>query len=100
MFKDPASEKILTELRDLKRQVAEIQGERDAVREDLKLSQNVVRLREELETLRIEKDRKQEEHAREKRDTEHMVGLQKKRQEFEEDAAKREAVLTVREENL
>jgi hypothetical protein len=57
-------------------------------------------LREEIETLTIEKERREEEFARREREVEHKVGLERKRQEFEVDAAKREAVVTVREENL
>lgn len=60
----------------------------------------VLKLREEIETLKIEKGRKEEESARKEREIEHKVGLERKRQEFEMEAAKREATLTVREENL
>lgn len=60
----------------------------------------VLKLREEIETLKIEKGRKEEESARKEREIEHKVGLERKRQEFEVEAAKRDATLTVREENL
>lgn len=64
------------------------------------LTAEVVKLKEDVETLRIEKGRKEEEFARKEREIEHKVGLERKRQEFEIGAAKREATLTVREENL
>lgn len=57
-------------------------------------------LRGEIETLKIEKARKQEEHAKEERELRHMIGLEKKRQEFEIASATRETTLKVREENL
>jgi hypothetical protein len=60
----------------------------------------VTDLRAEIETLKIEKGRKQEEHAKEERELRHMIGLEKKRQEFEIAQAKKETALTVREENL
>ena len=41
-----------------------------------------------------------EKYDRRERDVEHMLGLERKRQEFELAAAKREAILGVREENL
>ena len=57
-------------------------------------------LREKLVTLEIQKDRKDEEFAKERREIEHKVGLERTRQEFEVKNAKREATVTVREENL
>lgn len=57
-------------------------------------------LRTQVEQLTIEKGRKEEEYARREREVEHKVGLERKRQEMEMAAAKREATLTVREENL
>jgi len=41
-----------------------------------------------------------EDYERQQRDLKHMVGLEKKRQEFEVEQAKRETVLKVKEENL
>lgn len=60
----------------------------------------ITKLREELETLRIEKGRKEEEFAKKEREIEHKVGLERKRQEFEIEQAKRETTVAVREENL
>ena len=80
--------------------VAALSGATDKVKEALKLGGQVHALKEELTTLRIDKSKKEEEFAREKREVEHMVGLERKRQEFEMEAAKRGAVLDVREENL
>lgn len=64
------------------------------------LSDRVKSLREEIETLRIEKARKQEEFDRKEREIEHKVGLERERQKVELANAKRDATLTVREENL
>ncbi len=61
---------------------------------------DLTKLREELETLKIEKGRKEEEYAKKDREIEHKVGLERKRQEMELGLAKREAVLGAREEAL
>lgn len=97
---DPVAQELLDEIRHLSKEVAELRGERDAGKDAIKLSDSIVRLKKELTTVQIEKDRETERHDREKREVEHMVGLEKKRQEFEVDAAKRDVKLTVREENL
>lgn len=60
----------------------------------------VAGLREQIETLRIEKGRREEEIERKERDITHKVGLERKRQEFEVEQAKRETMVTLREENL
>lgn len=61
---------------------------------------DLTKLREEIETLKIEKGRKEEEHSRREREVEHKVGLERKRQETEIGLAKREAVLAAKEEAL
>lgn len=60
----------------------------------------VVKLREEIETLKIEKSRKVEEHETERRELTHMIGLEKKRQEFEIAQTTREMMVQVQEANL
>lgn len=66
----------------------------------LALAGTVQKLRKDVETLELEKSRRTEEFATREREIEHKVGLERKRQEFELGAAKREATLAVREENL
>jgi hypothetical protein len=68
--------------------------------EELKLSKTVVELREEIVDLEIGKAKQKEDHDKREREVKHMVGLEKKRSEFDQSAAKREAILEVREENL
>ena len=64
------------------------------------LNAKVKELREEVETAKIEKGRKEEGWAKKEREIEHKVGLERNRQKFETEQAKREATVTVREENL
>lgn len=94
------SEEILTEIQDLKKEVAALKGEREATKDKKKLDEEYAKLKRELTDLQIDYDREKEKWEREKRETEHMVGLQRKRQEFEVSSAKTEATLTVREESL
>lgn len=64
------------------------------------LTRDVTTLRTELETMRIEKSRREEEFLRREREVEHLLGLERRRQEQELGLAKREALITTREEAL
>lgn len=68
--------------------------------EALRKARSVQQLTTEIETLKIEKSRREEEFARKEREIEHKVGLEKQRQEQELTLSKREATVTVREEAL
>ena len=64
------------------------------------LHQRVLELKANVEDLEISKGRKKEEFDKREREIEHKVGLEKKRQEFEIQQAKREATVSIKEENL
>lgn len=64
------------------------------------LTDEVVALKKQIVTLEIEKSKKQEENAKERRELTHMIGLEKKRQEFEIAQAKAETTLKVEQSNL
>jgi hypothetical protein len=64
------------------------------------LTADVISLKKQVTNLEIEKSKKQEEFDKEERELRHMIGLEKKRQEFEITQAKRETTVVVREENL
>lgn len=68
--------------------------------EKTKLKEEVCELKTKLADLEINENRIVEKHEREKRDLEHMIGLEKKRQEFEIQSSKRDTEVKVREENL
>lgn len=70
------------------------------IRSAFNLEGKIKALQEELETLKIEKDRKDEQFARREREVEHKVGLERKRQEFEIQQARREVMVEVKEKNL
>lgn len=97
---DSRIEALTEEIRTLSKRVASLKGERDNVNEELGLSTRITALEREKTAKEIELDRVKEEHAREKRDIEHMVGLHKSRVTQEIELAKREQTITVREENL
>jgi chromosome segregation ATPase len=102
-FASPTSarfDRLIKELGEVKTSLTELKAERRAIRRVQDLETEYEDLKRQLTDKQIEYDREKEKWEREKRDTEHMVGLQKRRGEFEADSAKRDATLTVREENL
>lgn len=64
------------------------------------LTEQVLTLKRQIVDLEITKAKKDEEHATQERELRHMIGLEQKRQSVEMEQAKREATLSVREENL
>lgn len=86
-------DRLADELAELKAQVKALRRERDDTAERSEL-------RQQIETLKLSKDRLVEENDRKIRDTEHKVGLLKLKQDHEVANAKRETELSVREQNL
>jgi len=81
-------------------QITELKGERDALK-------RVKSLQEQISRLEIDKAKIVEDNDRKIRETTHMVGLERKRQEFEAEQARKgieharkEAILEVQAENL
>ena len=66
----------------------------------LELATSVLNLKRQINDLEIEKSKLREAHEREERELRHMIGLEKKRQEFEIEQSKRETKLTIQQENL
>lgn len=91
---DDAIRRIVNELS------ADVAKDLRGIRDMADLSGRVKELREQVEKLEVEKARKTEEFNRREREVEHKVGLERKRSTFEVESAKREAILSVREENL
>lgn len=89
-----------TERTRLADELAGLKAEIKALREERDSTEQVTRLRREVETLKIEKDRLTEENARKIRETEHKVGLLKTKQDHDVEHATRMAKLEVREANL
>lgn len=94
------TEILLDRLSTVSKELAELRGTFDTAKDAAGLTKQVRTLRQEISTLEVEQSKLTERHEREQRETEHMVGLQRKRGEFEIESARREAVLEVREENL
>ena len=100
---DPTSarfDQLLDELAELKTAVTELKGERAATSKIRDMEREYAETKRQLTDLQIEFDKEKEKHAREKREVEHLVGLERKRSEFEREAAVTEARVAVREENL
>ena len=101
--KDPTTarfDQLMEELAEVKRQLALIKGERSAVGSLRSMEVEYAETKQKLTDLQIEFDKEKEKHEREKRETEHLVGLERKRSEFEASKAATEATIAVREENL
>ena len=64
------------------------------------LTAEIIALKKQVTDLEIQRSQKQEEWDKGDRELRHMIGLERKRQEFEIESAKKETALIVREENL
>lgn len=104
---DEKAQALSKAIGDLTRQVEELRGKREAGEEVISLQDKITALQKQLTTLEIQKAKKDEDHERAKRETEHKVGLVRK--EFDEEKkthakelelSKKEAKLDLREENL
>ncbi len=100
MKKQGLDPELLERLEALQSSVAKLSGKETALKELTTAREQVETLRKQVTDLEIRKSKLDEDNARERRETDHMVGLERKRQEFEIDQAKREAIVAVREENL
>lgn len=80
--------------------IQRVQAEMVGLRSVGELTAKIIKLKGEVSDLEIAKATREEEFARREREVEHKVGLERKRQEFELESGKRDAVLKVREENL
>lgn len=66
----------------------------------LRRARTVRKLQEDINDLEIDKSKRNEQYDRREREVEHKVGLERNRQQFEVEQAKREAEVSIREENL
>src|SRR5918996_6381174 len=97
---DPVTTELLDEIKKLSKQVARLQGEADFIQERRELIERRLELETQIETLTIEKDRREEDFARQKREVEHATGLHRKQSEWERQKAVEEAKLEVQKANL
>jgi hypothetical protein len=93
-------EKLTTEVRTLRKELLEARKERDELADQIEAEDQIIELKRKISDLEVQKSKIEEKNARERRDIEHKVGLEKYRQEIELDLAKREAIVEVRENNL
>lgn len=98
--RDATSQKLLGEITGLRKQIADLIGQRDSLKEETKLQGTIKQLRAEVEKLTIESERIEEEQERKEREVRHEVGLLRKQVTAEQEIAVNAAKLEVREENL
>lgn len=97
LFSKQDVEKLTDEIAGLRGDIKVLTAEKKSISKAVSLGEEVTALKEKLETLKLEEDRLKEKHERERRDVEHMVGLERRRQEFEVEQAKRETKVELRE---
>jgi hypothetical protein len=104
---DKQTRELDTAVLALKAEIEELRIERNAQMKQLDAAKSVIDLKRQITDLEIAKAKIVEDNAREKREVTHMVGLERKRQEFEAEQAtksienaRERALLEVREENL
>jgi chromosome segregation ATPase len=100
LWSKQSRDELVEQIAGLRGDIKALKAEREAVTEQLDLTAEITGLKEQISDLEVDESRIKEAHARERREVEHQVGLQRKRQDFEVEAAKRDTELTVREENL
>ena len=100
MFTKRDKEELVEEIAKLRGEIKLLREEKKAVGKAADLQGEINDLQKKLTELEIEEDRITEKHQRERRDVEHMVGLERKRQEFEVEQAKRETQVELREAAL
>lgn len=88
---------LVEEIAALREELALLRAEKRAVEKASGYADEIVTLKKRIADLHIEEDRIKEDQDRERREVEHMVGLERKRQEFEVDQAKRETKVELRE---
>ena len=93
-------EELVEEIAKLRGEIKLRAEEKKAVGRSADLTEEINDLQRKLTELEIVEDRVKEERARERREVEHMVGLERKRQEFEVEQAKRETQVELREAAL
>lgn len=87
--------------------IAELKAERDAIKAERDATRRLKDLQGQISKLEIDKSKMVEDNEREMREVTHMVGLERKRQEFEAEQARKgieharaQAILEVQRENL
>lgn len=98
--REEALDKLLAQMTAVSERLATLEGQLRGKKQVSALTDEVVKLKNEIETLTIEKGRREEEFEKREREVRHKVGLERERQTFEVDKAKKEIELKIREGNL
>lgn len=97
---DPQIEEMVGKIEDLTREIAALRGERDGLKGARALEAERQALTEQIERLKVEKDRANEDNLRKVREAEHTAGLHRRQAEWESKRSAEEAILKVQQENL
>lgn len=94
------NEQVLAEIQSLSKKVAELRGEKDALHDVTAKQREVNRLTAQLEQIKIEKERIEDQQEREEMKVRHEVGLLRLQVEAERDIAVQRATLEVEQTTL
>ena len=97
---DEETRGLRADIKALLESIGRLTIKRDEVKQELGYTEQIVAFKKRITDLEIAEAKIKEGNAREDRELRHMIGLEKKRQEVDLEQATRDAVLTVREENL
>jgi DNA anti-recombination protein RmuC len=100
VFTRKDKDELVEEIAKLRGEIKALREEKRAVGRSADLQTEINDLTKRLTDLQITEDRVSEERDRERREVEHMVGLERRRQEFEVEQAKRETQVELREAAL
>lgn len=93
-------DQIITQIEGLATVLAEVKSELKETSSARRLQTQLTKLKEEIADAEINRSKQAEEFARERREIEHHVGLERERTTLEIEQGKQQAKLDVREENL
>ena len=96
--KDTQLQKLSEEIERLTREVSALRAEKKDISEQRGLQDQIISLKKQITELDISRDKKKEDFDRREREINHMIGLEKKRQEFEIEQSVENARLEVRED--
>lgn len=88
---------LVEEIASLREELVVLRKEKSAVNKATGYIEEIEALKRRIADLHIEEERVKEGQERERREVEHMVGLERQRQEFEVEQAKRETKVELRE---
>ncbi len=100
MFRDPDKARLSEEIQELTKRLGALRGEAEKLQEIEALNTRIDHLKRQVADLEINRNKQNEEFEKRDREIKHKVGLEQTRQKVELEQARKQAELEVREKNL